>query len=168
MRYSHCGIHSAVNHSGGCVALDQITYRSPSCTLLLQRGRQPPGRLLYIWALCPSSVLASFLISSSSSPSFTLLSPPLTSSDLLPLVHPPPRSFPLYPAWSPIHPHLPSLLFYASLYPLSLSHMFGSSPSVPSMRFLWLRQKPGGRAGLARCKVGREICRCHACWRLRD
>lgn len=132
MRYSHWDIHSAVNHSGGCVALDQITYRSPSCTLLLQRGRQPPGRPLYIWALCPSTVLASFLISSSSSPCFTLLSSPPYLLWYTSLISPPPlvHSLSIPPDPPPSAPPLSFSmhLSISSLCPICLARLLWCPP----------------------------------------
>lgn len=139
----HCDIHSAVSHSGSSVTLAQISYWSPSCTLLLQKGQQPPGSVLYMWALCPFSVLTSTLISSLSSPSFTHLSSPFTSSDLLPSFHFPTHWFTLYSLSAP-----PPLSFsvHPSLCPLSV-HMLSSSLSVPSMRFLSRSKNQGNEWG---------------------
>ena len=44
-----------------CVTLYQISYWSPSCTLRLQKVQHPLGSRMYMWALCPLSVLTSYL-----------------------------------------------------------------------------------------------------------
>lgn len=128
------------------VTLDQKSYWSPSFTLLLQKGQQSPGTLLYRWALCPFSFLTSFFISSSQSPSSRL--PPLT-----------------YLVSSLIH-SLSHFLFF-SLASLSL-HIFSLFLSVPSVSFLSCSNSRGEWVDLTEWKVGRDKCWCHACWVLRD